>query len=288
MDKRRQTREYIQQDNINDSQEAVPVDDARDKQAMEEKSEANTQKAMDAVNKVKDGSDNSGTTLEAKLVTLAHVASAIGGLGATAANGGVHENSQQEVPEPRKLSEEELEQEKKARRERKKKVIIKGLTLLRTGERKKEMEQWLKATLELEVRVDKLERVGGAVWRAELESLGQKLDIMDRKGRLETLGWGVWISDDYTERQKEVQTWLERQAEGWNRKGYETSVGYQRLWVDGTCLEWDEREGELIQRKVREARMARERSPPSPPPPFRGRGRGRLQGWGAGSAALER
>lgn len=277
-----------------DNREMIDTGEASGIQAIEEKIRKDAQNTMDARGEVKDGSEKHGTNPEAKLVTLAHVASATGGLGAMAANGGRHGDSQPNDPEPKGLNEEELEQEKKARRERKKKIIIKGLTLLRAGERKKEMEQWLKETLETEVRVDKLERVGGAIWRAELESLGQKLDIMDRKGRLEALGWGVWITDDLTERQREVQTWLGKQADGWKMKGYETTVGYQRLWVDGACLEWDELKGELVQSKIMKVRTVRESRAPTPPLipapflPFRGRGRGRLQGWGAGSDALER
>ena len=42
---------------------------------------------------------------------------------------------------------------------------------------------------------------------------------MKEKTTLGDLGWGVWIKDDLTERQEEVKTWLEKEAEAWRLKG---------------------------------------------------------------------
>ena len=58
--------------------------------------------------------------------------------------------------------------------------------------------------------------------------------------------------DDLKERQEEVQTWLEKEAKAWMSKGKRAKTGFQRLWVDEVCLEWDELEEELKLKKERE------------------------------------
>lgn len=233
----------------------------------------------------KGGDGSSGSTQQVDSVTLTHDASATGGSGIDETGRGNQSNQDNATTTPRDttpkgLDEAEWEEEKKERRARKRRVIIKGLTLLRAGRRKVELEQWLKDTLGLEVRVEKLDRLQGATWRVEFESWDSKMELLEKKEKLNKLRWGVWIADDLTDRQLEIQAWLEEQAAAWRSRGYNAKAGYQKLWVDRDCLKWDEREGILQLEKGKEIgtepAVAQE-LPPPPPPPFRGRGRGRLQ-----------
>ena len=183
-----------------------------------------------------------------EVTTLAHVAiPAAGGLGVAETGGGDRGTG---VTTPEKLSGEEWDEEVQLRRAKKKFVIIKGLTLV-TKEKKEELEGWMRNIMQIKARVNKLERITGG-WRVEFEEWKAKLKLMKEKTILRDLGWGVWITDDLTERQGEVQAWLEKEAEAWRSKGKKARTGYQRLWVDDVCLEWDELEGELKLRKERE------------------------------------
>ena len=163
---------------------------------------------------------------------------------------------------PKKLSREEWNEEIQVRRAKKKTVIIEGLTLV-TKEKKEELEGWMWNILQIKARVNKLERIEGG-WKAELEEWKAKLKLMKEKTTLGDLGRGVWIKDDLTERQKEVKTWLEKEAEAWRLKGKRAGTGYQSLWVGDIYLQWDELEGELKLKREREERKL-----------FRDSGRGR-------------
>lgn len=71
-------------------------------------------------------------------------------------------------------------------------------------------------------------------------------------------GRGVWFTEDLTKRQKEVQKWIEKEAEAWRKQGKEAREGYQKLWIDGTCLEWDEVRGELRLRQESKKNLRKE------------------------------
>lgn len=144
---------------------------------------------------------------------------------------------------PRKLEMEEWEREKEERRNRKKVVLIKGLTLL-SRDKKEALESWIRRTLDIKIRVEKLERADLG-WRVKLDEWHQKRKLMDGKVSLDEQGWGVQIEDDLTDRQIEVQKWLEKEAEAWRRKDKFVKMEYQRIWIDEIGLKWDELEGEL-------------------------------------------
>lgn len=153
---------------------------------------------------------------------------------------------------PRKLSQEEWSAEKEERRARKKNIYVSGLTLLKR-EKKEEFEDWVFHTMQIKIRVEKSERIGND-WKFKIEEWTKKLELMKLKMSLQRLGWGVWISDDLTDRQKEVQQWIEREADAWRQRGKIVATGYQRIRIDDTCLMWDELEGELRLKKDRDER----------------------------------
>ncbi|XP_043477869.1 trichohyalin-like [Leptopilina heterotoma] len=145
--------------------------------------------------------------------------------------------------QPIQLGEENWEVEKKERWARKKNIIVIGLTLT-TRERKEEFERWILNVLKIEVRVNAMERIKNG-WRITLEEWTKKREIMREKRKLNRLGWGVWIMDDLTDRQKDIQDFLEEEADRWRQRGKESKVVYQMIQIEGTWLKWDELEGEL-------------------------------------------
>lgn len=52
-----------------------------------------------------------------------------------------------------------------------------------------------------------------------------------------------------TKREEEIQNYVEREAEAWRKKGKNCESGYHRIWVDDTCLIWDELKGEFQLKK---------------------------------------
>lgn len=58
-------------------------------------------------------------------------------------------------------------------------------------------------------------------------------------------GINLWIQDDYTPREKEVQEWLGMVAEEEEKRGYEVKVSYQKIMIDGEWYKWDEKKGAI-------------------------------------------
>ncbi|XP_011311779.1 trichohyalin-like [Fopius arisanus] len=123
---------------------------------------------------------------------------------------------------PRKLEPDEWDEERKERRERRKWIKIRGL-VLRTKQKKEAMESWFLENLQEKVRVDKVERMEGIEgkngWRVKLEEMDSKIRILKKKRELKHLHSPVWILDDITEKQKLIQSWIEKQAFKWEKAG---------------------------------------------------------------------
>ena len=111
-------------------------------------------------------------------------------------------------------------------------VIVKGLTLI-TREKKEEFEKWVWEEMGVKIRVEIMERIE-AGWKVRLEELEKKVELMKNKAKLGQMNWGVWIADDHTERQKEVQGWLEREAGAWRRRGVTAKTEYMKIYIDGS------------------------------------------------------
>lgn len=58
-------------------------------------------------------------------------------------------------------------------------------------------------------------------------------------------GIDIWIDEDFTEREKEIQNWLEQLAEEEEKNGWETTVGYLKINVGEEWYEWVEKEGRV-------------------------------------------
>lgn len=65
----------------------------------------------------------------------------------------------------------------------------------------------------------------------ELFAMEYKIEIMKNKSRLE--GTGNWTEDDLTEREKEVEEWLESQVREERKKGLESRLDYMKIIVEG-------------------------------------------------------
>lgn len=62
-------------------------------------------------------------------------------------------------------------------------------------------------------------------------------------------GKGIWIEDDLTQREKEVQRWLEKIKESEMLNGLEARTGYMKIMVQGEWYFWNEKESQLKKEK---------------------------------------
>lgn len=144
---------------------------------------------------------------------------------------------------PEAMSENEWDWELKERKSRKKNIIVKGVRAVGKGI-KEEIKEIVRKFMNRDIYIEKIRVIGGGVL-VELQSMENKIELMKRKGLLK--GIGIWIEDDHTVREKQVQEWLERLKEEEKRRGHEIRVGYQKIMVDGEWYEWREKEGKLGQ-----------------------------------------
>lgn len=182
--------------------------------------------------------------------------------------GGVHRESRQGTPytqpsshqgqnrpglEPRppsRISQQEVEGELEARALRKRNLVVKGWTNLRpdmnTESLNQEVCDILLQVTGISPQVVRLMVVDKEIV-VQLSSLGNKIRMLRRKGNLRNLfGYNLWLDDDLTAREVEVQKWLQEEAERLSSLGARTKVGYAKLIIDGVCWQWNESEAKFI------------------------------------------
>jgi hypothetical protein len=111
------------------------------------------------------------------------------------------EREKMELKEKMTKLEEKMEEQEK--RVRKKNIVVTGLDE-EECENEKKLEKWMKAELEVEVRVKEMYKInGGKMIVAELESWGEKRKVMENKRKLrEKKGKRVYIEDDMTKKER--------------------------------------------------------------------------------------
>lgn len=143
---------------------------------------------------------------------------------------------------PDKLSEDELEWEMAERRCRKKNIFIRGIRTV-GAKIKEEIRGIIKEKLDQAIYIKRTRAIGGGIV-VELESRENKMDIMRKKGMLK--GMNLWIEDDLTDREREIQKWLGMIVEEERSRGLEAQLGYQKLKIEGNWYEWREEEGRIV------------------------------------------
>lgn len=115
----------------------------------------------------------------------------------------------------RKIAELEWINEKRERENRKKNVVIKGVKW-ETRKIEQKVNKFMKENLDVEETAKKVYKVkikeNKEIVVTELESWEQKREVMSKKKNLKT---GIWIEDDLTKEEKEIQKQLrERKSKG--------------------------------------------------------------------------
>ena len=162
-----------------------------------------------------------------------------------------------EKPEvPEKLGEGELEFEYKERLARKHNIMVAGVRTV-GKDVKRGLVDILEETLETPIRVAMVRAVEGKVL-ATMHTMKDKLAVMKRKGKLR--GLQVWVADDWTKREKEIQEWLEKEANWERANGTAVQVRYMRIKKGEIWYEWSEKEGMLVPKRNDESREGNRRA----------------------------
>lgn len=149
---------------------------------------------------------------------------------------------------PKALGKGELEWEMLERKNRKKNLIIRGIRTVGKG-LKGEVKSVIKKMLGIEIYISKVTAIAGGLL-VKLVAFENKLEILKKKGMLK--GINLWIEEDLTEREKEIQEWLGKIAKEEEEGGREVRMGYLKINIEGNWYEWDEGAGRIEPRNFRE------------------------------------
>lgn len=152
------------------------------------------------------------------------------------------------VPEP--LGKGEWECEIAERKARKKNIFVRGIrtTGIGIGE---ELKGIIEEKMGMTIYIKRIRAIGGGLV-IELESMQNKIALMKNKKNLGKTG--IWIEDDYTNREREIQSWLENIEKEERRNGLEAMTGYQKIRIQGSWYEWSEEKGRLEEQGGESAR----------------------------------
>ena len=151
---------------------------------------------------------------------------------------------------PSPMAKEELKWELKERRARKKNITVRGVRVVGKGI-VQEVTEIIKTRMNIDPKIVRMQKVaGGPVFT--IESMDKKKGIMMRKRELK--GTKIWIDDDYTPREREIQDWIREEAARRERTGSIVRVGYLKLRIDGTWWNWNEVQGKLDKASFRNFR----------------------------------
>lgn len=136
--------------------------------------------------------------------------------------------------------------EMKERRERRKNIIIRGVELEEKNI-KENIEEWMREKLGVKQKVEAAEkrRMGTNKEGKKIEGVLVKLQDVEKKrevmvNRKNLKGTNIFIDDDLTKKEREIQKKIRERAEEERKKGNKVKIGYQKLEVNGAWLKWQE------------------------------------------------
>ncbi|KAK4880425.1 hypothetical protein RN001_008571 [Aquatica leii] len=126
-------------------------------------------------------------------------------------------------------------------------IIIKGLQLPNNN-LETNIETFLNQELNTEVNVTEAFKVGkksdSMVIVAKLKSRTQKQLILTNKNKLK--GKSVYIENDLTKAELEIQSILRQHANEELKKGRKAKIAYQKLYIDNELYIWNKKQKQLI------------------------------------------
>lgn len=101
----------------------------------------------------------------------------------------------------------------------------------------------LESKVHLDTHNYRVQRKRGNIFTIHFKKLEGKLAVMREKKELK--GTNIWIDDDHTKREIEIQKWIRRIAKEKREQGERVSFGYMTLICNGEVMKYNERKGIL-------------------------------------------
>lgn len=153
----------------------------------------------------------------------------------------------------RRIEKLEWEREKSDRGRRRNNIVIRGENKWDGNKMEQQVVEFVKENLKVEVKVRKAFKIQDREKKctiiAEIESWEEKREVMIRKKELRT---GIFIDNDLTRKEREMQKQLKDIAKEEKEKGNNVKINYGKIYVKDKWLRWNEREGRLEDRGRRE------------------------------------
>lgn len=139
----------------------------------------------------------------------------------------------------------EVSHERREREERKKNIVITGVQFNESNLRD-ESTKFFKDKLNIDVGVQSAHSIKITNDRKltiiSLENREQKIEIMKKKKELDR---GIYVEDDLTRKERNIQKLIRDMARDLRSQGKDARVGYMKMYVDGRCHRYNEKEEKM-------------------------------------------
>lgn len=139
--------------------------------------------------------------------------------------------------------------DKVERKKRLKNIIIKGLATNHNGgpELAREIEQFLASAVGIYTRVLRAEKPRLYTIIARMDTVRDKMRVLNMKRQIYAKGIPVHIGADLTKTEINIQAEIERIAAEARRKGNHVTTGYKKMFVNGVKHTWNRTLNSLVQ-----------------------------------------
>ncbi|XP_043464068.1 uncharacterized protein PFB0145c-like [Leptopilina heterotoma] len=152
-------------------------------------------------------------------------------------NGRIDDQSMTRQPEL--LTKNEIKWEMDERQKRKNSIVVRGFRS-RGKDLRREIVETLHEYTGVKIEIRNMTQIAGGAL-IKLDSWFTKRKLMQNKFKLR--GTAIRIEDDITNREKEVQSWIEEQVKNGNDRGEQASLKYMRWIIGEKEFVWNEENG---------------------------------------------
>ncbi|KAJ8956684.1 hypothetical protein NQ318_014039 [Aromia moschata] len=161
----------------------------------------------------------------------------------------INENMKEEMEEIKKeITESKERMEKLEGDKRRKNIVIQGIKMNTNDTKilKQNVEKLIETELGIKIKTESARKIGEKTCLVELISKDDKNTVMQNKSKLKNMQDKVYINDDLSKKEREIQTRLRKIAKEERDKGNSVKVGFQKLIIDQQVWKWN-RENEKLE-----------------------------------------
>lgn len=132
--------------------------------------------------------------------------------------------------------------ERMEKNNKRKNLIVAGLKVDGKDERqiRTKMEKFMDQELQISIKLRNAIKIGDQTFVIETETMADKVEILKNKSKLRQRKERIYIDNDLTVKEREIQREIHEMAKEERNKGKRVKVGYKKLIVNGREWKWDE------------------------------------------------